>query len=102
MNRVIKKGAEKVIGCGDGVEVTGEVKVDVFHWDDLGVSTAGSAAFDSEDWAKRWFSQGCDRVLADLSKTVGETDACCGFAFACWSWGDRGDKDEFSFLASFF
>ena len=101
LDGVIEKSTKKVVGCGDGVEVASEVKIDVFHWDDLSVSTAGSAAFDAKDWAKGWFSKGRHGVLADLSKTVGKTDAGCGLAFACWSWGDRGDEDQFAFLAAF-
>ena len=49
---VIDHGSEEIISCCDGVDVTCEVKVDVLHRDDLGVSAARRAAFDAEDRAQ--------------------------------------------------
>ncbi len=36
---------------GNGVEVTGEVQVDVFHWDDLRVTAASGTTLDAQSWA---------------------------------------------------
>ena len=45
---VIEQRREQIVGTGDGVEIAGEMEVDVFHRDDLGVAAAGRAAFDAE------------------------------------------------------
>ena len=42
-------GRQQVVGRADGVDVAGEVEVEVLHRDDLGVATAGGAALDAED-----------------------------------------------------
>ncbi len=45
---VIQHGAAQVVGRGHGVNIAGEVQVDVLHGQHLGVSAAGGAAFDAE------------------------------------------------------
>ena len=41
-------GGEEVVGRGDGVDVTGEVEVELVHRDHLTVTTASGAAFDTK------------------------------------------------------
>ena len=41
-------GGEEVVGRGDGVDVAGEVEVELVHWDHLTVTAASGAAFDTE------------------------------------------------------
>ena len=53
---VVEHGSQEVIGSADCVEVTGEMQVDVFHRDDLGITAAGSAALDAEDRTEGRFS----------------------------------------------
>ena len=45
---VVHHGREKVVGGGDGVEVAGEMEVDVLHGDHLGIAAAGGTALDTE------------------------------------------------------
>ncbi len=45
---IVKHGGEQVVGRADGVNITGEMQVDVFHRDDLCVTTAGCTALDTE------------------------------------------------------
>ena len=49
LNVVVQHGGQQVIGGTDGMEVTGEMEVDVLHGNDLGITAAGRAAFDTED-----------------------------------------------------
>ena len=43
---------EQIVGDTNGVEVAGEVEVDVLHGHDLGVAAAGRAALDAEAGAQ--------------------------------------------------
>ena len=47
-NMVIDHCCKKVVCCADCVEVTCEVKVDIFHWNYLGISAACCTAFYTE------------------------------------------------------
>ena len=55
---------QQVVGRADGVEVAGEVQVDVLHGNDLGVAAAGRTALDAEHRAERRLAQRHDHVLA--------------------------------------
>ena len=46
---VVEHRRKKVVGCADRMEVTGKVKVDVFHRDDLCITAAGRTALDAKD-----------------------------------------------------
>ena len=93
---VVEHGRDEVVGSTDGVEVAGEVEVDVFHGNDLGISAAGGTALDAEDRAERRLTECDDDVLADLSHAVGETDGRGGLALTRRGGVDGGDKDEFA------
>ncbi len=63
---VVQQRRQQVVGRADGVEVAGEVQVDVLHGDDLGVAAAGRAALDAEHGAEGRLAQRDDHVLALL------------------------------------
>ncbi len=48
INVIVDQRRKQVMGAGDGVEVAGEVQVDVFHRHDLGITAAGCTALDAE------------------------------------------------------
>ena len=48
INVVVKQGGNHVVGGCNRVEVSGEVEIDLFHRQDLCVSSAGSASLHSE------------------------------------------------------
>ena len=95
---VIQHGGEQVVGCADGVKIAGEVQVDVFHGDDLGVAAACRAAFDAEHRPERGLAHGNDGLLADAVECVGEPDGERGFAFACGRGVDGGYQYQFAAL----
>ena len=91
---VVQHGGKEVIGCADGMEVAGEVEVDVLHGNDLRVAAAGRAAFDAEDRAQGRLTERHDGLLADLAQAVCQADAGRGLAFARGRGGDGGHQDQ--------
>ena len=93
---VVDERGEGVVGGADGVEIAGEVQVDVFHRQHLRVAAASRAAFHAKDRAERGLAQGDDGALAETVERVGESDSDGGFAFARGRRVDGGDEDEFA------
>ena len=83
---VVEDGRAQVVGRGDGVDVAGEVEVDVLHGDHLGVAAAGRSALDAEARAQRGLAQRADGLLADLVEAHGQTDVGRGLALAGRAW----------------
>ena len=48
LNRVVNHGGQQVVGGADGVDITGEMQVDVLHRHDLCIAAAGCAALNAE------------------------------------------------------
>ena len=61
---VVQHGGQQVVGRADGVEIAGEVEVDVLHGHHLGVAAAGGAALDAEHRAQGGLPQGDHGVFA--------------------------------------
>ena len=77
-----------------GVEVAGEVQVDVLHRHDLGVAAAGGAALHPEARARGWARAGRSRRAADAGERVAEADGGRRLALARRRRGDRGDQHQ--------
>ena len=67
VDMVIEHGGEQVIRRTDGVKVAGEVQVDVFHRQNLGIAAACRAAFNTKHRTQRRLAQGNNRVFADMA-----------------------------------
>ena len=91
---VVNERGQRVVGTGDRVEIAGEVQVDLFHRDHLGVTAAGGAALDAHHGAERRLTQGHHGVLAQLRQRVRQTDQRSGLALARRGWRNTGDHDE--------
>ena len=91
---VVDQRREQVVGGGDGVEVAGEMEVDVLHRHDLRIAAAGGAALHAEAGAERGLAQAQHRLLADAVERVGEADRGRRLALARRRRGDRGDEDQ--------
>ncbi len=65
-------GSQQVVGRSDGVDIAGQVKVELVHGNDLAIATAGRTALDAEgrtlaglaDIGKRWTSKVCSQGLS--------------------------------------
>ena len=82
------------MGAADGVEVAGEVQVDLLHRHDLGIAAAGGPALHAEAGAERGLAQGDHRLLADPVQPVAQADRGGGLALAGRGRGDRGHQHK--------
>ncbi len=91
---------KQVVGARDGVEVAGEMQVDVFHRHDLRVSAARCAALDAEAGPERGLAQRHDRLLADAVEAVSEADCRRRLALAGRRRVDGRDEDQLAVLVA--
>ena len=70
VNVVVDHGGQQVVGRTDGVEVAGEVEVDVLHGHHLGITAASGAALYAEHRPQRGLTQGDNHLLAQAMKSV--------------------------------
>ena len=104
---VVHQRREQVVGARDGVEVAGEVEVDLLHRRDLGTAAAGGAALHAEAGpeaplaqadhrlaAERRLAQAHHRPRADPAQRVAEADHGRRLALAGRGRVDAGDEDE--------
>ena len=90
----VDHGGEQVVGRADGVDVAGEVEVEVLHGDELRIAAAGGAALDAEDRAERRLAQGQHRVDADGVHGLGEADGGDRLALTQRRRRDRRHVDD--------
>ena len=90
---VVDEGAGEVVGRADGVDVAGQVEVEVLHRDDLAVAAAGGAALDAEDRPERRLADVDRRLAADPVEALGEPDGRRRLALAERRRRDRRDDD---------
>ena len=98
-DRGVDHRRQQVVGRRDGVDVAGEVEVEVLHRDDLGQTAAGGAALDAEHRAQRGLAQAGDRVLADDSQALGEADERRRLALPGLGRGHAGDAHQLAVRA---
>ena len=83
---VVQECRGQVVGGGDGVQVAGEVDVDLFHGQDLAEAAAGGAALEAEDRAEARLPNGCGGADADPVEALGEADRGRRLALAERRW----------------
>ena len=94
LNVVIQHGGQQVVGRADGVEVTGEVEVDLLHGDHLGISTAGRAALHTEHGAQAGLAQAENDLFAQLIEGIGQSHTGGGLTLACRRGVDGGHQHQ--------
>ena len=82
------------MGAGNGVEVAGEVDVNVLHGQHLGVSAACRAALDAEHGAEARLAQDHYVLRADMAHRLGEAYGHRGLALAGLRRRHCGDYDQ--------
>jgi hypothetical protein len=88
-------GRQHVVGGGDGVEIAGEVQVELLHGQHLRVSCACGSALDPEGRAHRGLAQREHGRPSDVVQPLGEPNGRRGLAFAERRWRDGGDNHVF-------
>ncbi len=91
---IVNQGREQVVGRGYGVKVTGQVEVDVFHRENLGVTASGCTAFDAEHWPHGGLSNHAGGGLADAAQGLGEANRGDRFSFTEGCGVDGGHQNE--------
>ena len=94
MDMVVDECRKQVVGKADGVEIAGEVEVDVLHGHDLRHAAAGRTALHAEDRAEARLTQTDERFLADLVQCIAQTDRGGGLALAGRRGADGGHKNQ--------
>ena len=71
---VVHHGGQQVVGGGHGVQVAGEVEVQILERDDLAVPAAGRAALDPEGRAHGGLADGDRGLTTDAGQGLAESD----------------------------
>ena len=95
-DRVVDRGGEQVVGGGHGVQVAGEVQVDVVGRLDDREPTAGPAALDPEDRPHRGLAQGDGRARAAGAHRLGQPDRRGRLALARGGRGHARHEHQFA------
>ncbi len=95
---IVEQRGEQVVGRRDGVEVAGEVQIDVLHRHDLRVTAAGRAALHAEGRTEARLAQAQHRLLADVVERVGQADRGGRLALARRRRRDRRHQDQLAVL----
>ncbi len=95
MDVVVEHRREQIVGERNGVEVSGEVQVDVLHRNNLRVAAAGGPALHAEDRSERGLAQTDHGFLADVIERIAQSHRGRGLALACRCRADRGHQDQF-------
>ena len=98
LDAVVDHRSQQVVGCADGVEVAGEVEVDVLHRHHLRIAAAGCAALDAKNGAEGRLAEAEHGLLAQRIHGVGQTHAGGRLALACGGGADGCDEDQLALL----
>ena len=96
---IVEERRQQVVRGADGMEIAGEMQVDVLHRHHLRVAAAGGSALYPEAGTEARLAQADQRLLSDAVQAVGEPDGCGRLAFAGRGGGNRRDQHELSVLA---
>jgi len=88
VHAAVDRSGHQVVGDADGVNVAGQVEVEVLHGDDLRVAAAGRTAFDAKGRPLRWLADAADHVLAQHAQALSQADRGGRLAFSKWGWRD--------------
>ncbi len=99
VNVVVQHGGQQVVGRTDGMEVAGEVQIDILHRNDLGITATSCTTFHAETGSQAGLAQADRGFLANAAQGIAKADRGGGLAFACRSRGNRGHQDKLPVFA---
>ena len=94
VDMIVDHCRQQVVGDADGVEVAGEMEIDVLHGHDLRMATSGCSALDAERGAERRLPQADQRLAADTIERVTEAHCRRRLSLARRGRGDGGDENQ--------
>jgi hypothetical protein len=97
---IVEEGRQEVVGAADGVEVAGEVEVDLLHRHHLRVAAASGPALHAEAGAERGLAQADGGTPADPVEAIAQAYRGGGLALAGGRGVDGGHKNEAAGLGS--
>src|SRR5262249_55227861 len=68
---IVDQRGEQVVRGADGMEIAGEMQINVLHRHDLGIAAAGGPALDAEAWAERGLANTQHRLFAEIIESIG-------------------------------
>ena len=93
----INGGRQQIIRCDDGVNVAGEMEIELLHRNDLAVAAACRAALDAERGPLAGLANASEHLLAQVrAQRLAEADGGGGLSLAQRRGRDRGYHDIFS------
>ena len=95
---VIEYRGEEIVRRADGVDIAGEVQVNVLHRVDLRPASAAGAALYAEHRTERRLTHGDHRVFAYAAQPVGKADGRGRLALAGGRRRDGRDEDELTLV----
>jgi hypothetical protein len=99
LNVIIDHRRQQIMGQADGMEITGEVQVNVLHRHHLCVATAGRAALQAEAGSQRRLAQAHHGAGADSVERIAQAHAGGRLAFTRRRGADSGHKDQLAVVA---
>ena len=92
---VVVDNGRQGIGCGgNGVHVAGEVQINVFHWHNLRITAAGSAALDAHDRPLGGLADRHHRLAPGRAYGIRKADQHGGLALARGGRAHCGHEHE--------
>ena len=90
----VQRGRDQVMGRRNGMDIAGQVQVEIFHRDDLRIPTAGRAALDAKGWSLRGLTDGGNDLPAQVgAQRLRQANRGGRLAFAQRSGCDSGYVD---------
>ena len=93
LNVIVQHGRQEVVCRADGVEIPGEMEVDILHGYHLSITAAGRTTLYAEHRSQGGFPQSNNGILADPPQTVRQPDRGGGFTLTSGSGRNGSDQD---------
>lgn len=85
----IQSSSQKIVRCRQSMDVARQMQIEIFHWDDLGISTSCCTAFDTERRTLARLSDGRHNAFSLYgTQCLAETDRGGGLSFTQRRWSD--------------
>jgi hypothetical protein len=91
---VVNHGRKQIVRGGDGVEIAGEVQIDILHRHDLRITAARRAAFQPKTWAEGRLAERNRRFFAHYMERIGKSHTGRSFALTRRRRIDGRHQDE--------